>query len=166
MAPGSLVRSRTAMRLTVFGRALRKASVKKGRVARGGEEELVVLRPAEHGRVVGTPRIEEVFALHGVCRPFCLPLWGFLCRTQSDDGQRMVAHAVNHHLEVFRRLLVLAVLHQLLGQQQIGQRVGLLVAHGIVVGGNGFLGEVDAAVAVGHLQRTLSPERAILRTRL
>ena len=38
----------------------------------------------------------------------------------------------------------------------MGQRVVLLVAHGILIGGDGLAGEVDATVAVGHFQCTLS----------
>ena len=73
---------------------------------------------------------------------------------------------VQGHLEIGGGILVAAVLHQLLGQMEERHRVGLLVAHGIVIGGNGFLGVVDAAVAVGHLQRPAATQRPFLGRRL
>ena len=53
-------------------------------------------------------------------------------------------------------LFVVAVPHLQLSEVEVCQRVVLLVAYGILVGGDGFAGEMDATVTVGHLHRPLT----------
>ena len=78
----------------------------------------------------------------------------------------MAGQAVKHSLELLGGFFVTAVLHQLLGQMQVRQRVCLLIADGIVVGGDGFLCVVDAPVALCHLQGPLSAQGTLLGWRL
>ena len=42
-----------------------------------------------------------------------------------------------------------------LSQIEVCQRVVLLIAHGIVVGSDGFVGEQDASIALSHLHGAL-----------
>ena len=131
-------------------------------IAGGGEEELVVVIASQHGRIVGPSGVEEVFLLHRILRALRLPLRCHLCRLQSVDCQLVVGSTVDSHLEVLGRLLVVARLHQLLSETQIGGTVGLLVSHGVVVGGNGLLGIIDSAIAVGQFECPLATVLPIL----
>ena len=59
-------------------------------------------------------------------------------------------------MEVLCGILVAAVLHQLLRQIEMGQRVGLLIAYHVVIGGDGLRGGIGAPVADGHLRTQLA----------
>ena len=116
---------------------------------------MVALLASEgRGEVVAT-RIEEIHAFHGIFRTFFLPFGRHLrCfhTVLRQFQQILVGQRVDGSLEVLPSLLVVACLHQLLGQSQVCQRVGLLVADHVFVGGDSFVGIVDFPIALRHLR--------------
>ena len=120
-------------------------------VARGGEVEIFMVLAEKHGRVVGTPRIENLHLLHGIARAFFLEPGRIEGSGESVAGHLVVGHRVEGDAELFGSLFVVAVLHQLPCEGEVGVAVGLLVSDDIAVGGYRFLGGVDFLVAESHL---------------
>lgn len=82
-----------------------------------------------------------------------------LCQLPVGIALRQRVHGC---LELSGRLLIVAVFQMQLSQIEVCQRVVLLIAHGIVVGSDGFVGKQDAAIAVCQLHGALPFQFAFL----
>ena len=132
---------------------------------RRSQEQLVPLIAVEHGREVGTSRVEERFFLYRVQGRLLLPYLGLCASLQTFDGTWVVGHTVEEQLIVLRSILVIALLVLHLRQIEDSHRVGILVSDGILIGTYGLGGEVDMTIAFGHLPCPLASLRFVLHSR-
>ncbi len=129
-------------------------------VARG-EVELVGVHIEKHGAVVGTPRVEELGALHDVAAALLAPLGCHAARPQPLLGLPVARHQLEIGLVVFLGSGPQAL--HVLGLGQVEQRgaVGVLIAQGILKRAHGAAALVELAVAQAHLEGGLAAHGAV-----